>query len=135
MSNYILEGIDFVLTQGDTGNHLSFKLIDAEGDAIDLTGASATFTMKKYQDLSGRDVAVETKVNASAATITDATGGIVSYEWSAADINETGLFAGEFKIILASSDVIHAPIPPDRYRPSAQGKYAFLIRVQPAYNI
>lgn len=86
----------FIIKQGDLKPVLSAYLTDNSGDAIDLsTAASVKFIMK------ARDGGY-TKVDA-VASISDATTGAVSYEWSAGDTSVVGTFDGEFEVNWGSS--------------------------------
>lgn len=87
----------FYIKQGDTSPELQATLKDAEGTAIDLTGASARFHMR----LSG---ATATTVDA-AATVVTAASGIVKYSWQAGDTDTVGRYEGEFEVTYADTSV------------------------------
>ena len=70
------------LTRGDTG-HFRFTVTDADGAVVNLTGATATLTVKKYED----DVtAILTKTEADGLTlVAPQTGGLIDLEVEPAD--------------------------------------------------
>lgn len=76
-----------VLKVGDTGPNLRLKLLDDEGNPVNLTGFTATLRVR----LPSAD---SLKVDA-AMTIFDAERGIVEYDWTSADTDETGLYTAE----------------------------------------
>lgn len=77
-------------TVGDRLVSLYVQLTDGAGNAIDLTGQTATFTMVKVKDGA-------TKVDAASAAIVTAATGQVRYDWQAADVDTPGLFRGFFQ--------------------------------------
>jgi hypothetical protein len=77
---------DLEFTVGDRLVPLRFQLRDADGSAIDLTGA--TVTLKMVRDLDG-----VVKIPAGLCTIEDPpTAGQGFYQWSAPDVDTPGLF-------------------------------------------
>jgi len=82
----------FKLKTGDT-QPISISLTDAEtGDAIDLTDATATFTMV----LADNDRTV--KVDEAEAEVYEATNGEVRYNFVASDVDTVGEYYGFFEI-------------------------------------
>ena len=93
----------FQLKVGDTRPELAITITDeATGSAFNLTGATATFTMKPEK---GGTV----KVNAAAATIYDAANGKVKYTWQTADVDTAGRFIAEFEITLSGGGIVTFP--------------------------
>lgn len=66
---------------------------------VDLTGASATFTM--ITDTATPAI----KVNAAAATITDATNGLIEYAWTSPNTDTSGDYLGEFEITIGGGKI------------------------------
>ena len=84
--------MSLTFVQGDTSPDIT-AIIHEEDDAtsvIDLTGASVKFQMRKADDRRYR-------VN-SAATVTDAENGAVSYSWSANDLAQHGTFIAQWEV-------------------------------------
>lgn len=91
-----------LMQAGDEEPPLYGAFVDGLGTAIDLTGAS---------------VFLETSITSwdadSAATITDAAGGLVEYRWAAADTSAVtpGVYEARWRIEYASGRVQHVPPP------------------------
>lgn len=83
----------FYLKKGDRLPKLRSTLVDGDGVAINLTGATVAFRMRPR-------TGGALKVNAAAAIVTAASG-IVEYSWAAADVDTAGDFDGEFAVTLA----------------------------------
>lgn len=79
----------FTIKQNDTAPSVEAVLKNSAGTAVDLTGATVNFHMK---DLGG------TVVVDAAASVTDASGGTVQYDWDAADTDTAGTFYAEFEV-------------------------------------
>jgi hypothetical protein len=67
---------------------LQMTLADSDGTAVDLTGYTATF----YWQVDGD----ATTLLSRASTLTDAANGVVTHTWEAADLDDPGLYVGEF---------------------------------------
>jgi hypothetical protein len=77
---------DLEFSVGDRLVPLRFRLVNADGTPIDLTGA--TVTLKMVRDLDG-----VVKVTAGPCTIEDPpTAGQGFYQWAAPDVDTAGLF-------------------------------------------
>lgn len=61
--------------------------LTSSGTAVNLTGCTVTFSMR-------RSDSAALKVSAASATITDATAGTVSYAWAAVDVDTVGDYDG-----------------------------------------
>lgn len=80
----------FKIKTNDTSPKLTVDLENASGSAIDLSGSTARFHMKKYGETS-------LKVDDS-ADITDADNGRVEYTWSSGDTDTAGTYYGEIEV-------------------------------------
>jgi hypothetical protein len=87
----------FYIKQNDTSPAISGTCTDADGNAIDLTGASVRFHMRAKSDGT-------TKVDAAGAVIS-AAAGTIKYAWAAADTDTNGRYEAEFEITYADSSV------------------------------
>jgi len=88
--------MSFFIKQNDTSPALLATLKDFSGSAINLTGASVLFHMK---DLSGT-----VKID-QAMTITNATLGLVRYDWQVGDTDTVGTYYVEFQVTYSDSSV------------------------------
>ena len=79
--------IEKYFTKGDRARAIADTLVDSNGDVVDLTGNTVKFRMTLESDDS-------VKINSSAATIDSATGGKVSYTFTAGDIDTAGNYWG-----------------------------------------
>lgn len=96
----------FKMKRNDTSPNISGVCKDADGVAIDITGASVRFHMK---DKDGNTV-----VDA-AASIGVAASGEVYYAWQAADTDIAGSFKGEFEVTYSGGAI--ETFPNDGYIP------------------
>lgn len=64
--------------------------------AVDLTGATVTFYFREQG-------AIDAKVSAGAATLTDAVNGKVEYRWAAGDLDVPGIYDAEFRVAHADA--------------------------------
>lgn len=88
---------DFTIKRNDLLPAIRAYLKNADGTALDLTGRSVKFIMRlrSAADLSAA------KVNTT-ASITDATAGLVSYQWVGTDTDTAGAYIGEFETLLGA---------------------------------
>ena len=87
----------FKIKQNDTSPIIQATLTDSSDAAVDLTGASIRFHMRKYR-------ASSTKVSA-AAVIVDEDAGTVKYVWQAADTNTAGSYQAEFQVTFSDGTI------------------------------
>ena len=109
----------FYLTQHDVAVVMNATLKNADGTAIDLTGATVTF----HCGAEGNpDSAI---VKAAASIVGSPVNGRVSYTWTAADTAEAGTYDAEFQLSYAAGTVI-------RTVPSRAGAFKVVIRPEVA---
>lgn len=89
--------MEFHLKTGDTSPSLRCFLLDGEGAAVPLTGATVVFSM-----FTQKAVAVITR---RAVTITDAPAGAVRFDWQSGDTAASGTFNSEFEVTYAGGSV------------------------------
>lgn len=81
----------FSIKQNDLWPAIRAILRDSDGNAIDLTGSTVTFTMRVYGS------ATPPVISAAAATVlSPATAGRVEYQWAGADTATLGMYQAEF---------------------------------------
>lgn len=83
---------DFNLRVGDTGPYYYAQIVDQNGDAVDITGATVTFSM--------RSMTGTAKVSGSAMEISTASSGEIEYRWDAADTDWAATFAVQIQMTL-----------------------------------
>ena len=93
---------EFVAKRNDTRQYLERLLKNADGTAINLSGATVVFNMR----LRG---ATTLKIDGGAVTIVVAATGSVKYEWADGDLDTAGYYEGEFEVTFADSTVITVP--------------------------
>jgi hypothetical protein len=87
----------FYIKQNDTSPALVANLTDANGNAVDLTGCSVRFHMRKVGEAAA-------KVD-NGASIVDADNGQVQYAWSAADTDGVGSCEAEFEVTFQGGEI------------------------------
>ena len=92
---------DFYLKQGDTTSVLNRTLRDADGNVVDVTGATIVFSMMNS--------AGTVKVNLQSASIVTAAQGAVRYTWASADVDTVGTYRGEFKVTYSGGGIQRFP--------------------------
>ena len=92
------------ITKGDRGIPCLAKLVDANGDAIDISGDTAkTFVMVNAADGAK-------KVDYQACTfVTDGTDGQLRYDFIAADVDTAGEYYAHFRREITSGIYSHHP--------------------------
>lgn len=92
---------DVTMKAGDRLPIMTAKLVDENGAAVNLTGATVRFIMRpKFQS--------SVKINA-AATILAALTGDVKYEWAALDTDTPGSYRGEWEVKFSDGRVATFP--------------------------
>jgi len=92
---------EIVLVQNDYGKDLEMRVVDKDGNAHDLTGATLKFYMRKRG-------ATTNKVDGASATIVDAAQGTCKYTWQSGDLDTVGVYDCQLEIIVEGSSVITA---------------------------
>lgn len=92
----------FSLKRGDSRPALKVTVKEADGDLVDLTGATVTFHLARARDGLAKTLA-------GSVTVESAVDGTVRYDWAAADTAEAGDFQGEFRVDYGSGVVLTAP--------------------------
>lgn len=87
----------FYIKQNDTGPAMLATLQDANGNAINLVGASVRFHMRKMH---GANPVIDAE-----ATVVTAASGIVRYNWLAADTATVGTYQAEFEVTYADASI------------------------------
>ncbi len=87
----------FYVKQNDTSPAMLATLQDADGNAVNLTGATVRFHMRA---IGGAQALVD-----EAATVVTPLSGIVRYDWSADDTNAIGSYQAEFEVTYADASV------------------------------
>ena len=87
----------FFIKQNDTSPALKATLKDGLDVAVDLSGCSVRFHMRKIGETSS-------KVDAS-AVIENADNGIVYYSWVAADTDTIGSYEAEFEVTFTGGEI------------------------------
>jgi predicted dehydrogenase len=95
----------FYIKQNDTSPKILATLQNANGDAIDLTGASVKFHMRT---VGGASTVVD-----AAATIVTAASGIVRYSWVSPNTATIGSYQAEFQVTYADATI--ETFPNDSY--------------------
>lgn len=95
----------FSIKQNDTAPSLRATLLNGSGNEIDLTGATVRFHMREL----GKTT---TTVN-QPATVINASGGIVQYDWVAADTDVIGSYQAEFQVTYSDGTI--ETFPNDSY--------------------
>lgn len=80
----------FTIRQYDLSPSIRATLLDADGQVINLTGASVTLKLK----LAGSTVVIERTM-----TVANAVQGIVQYDWVSGDTDVAGTYLINFKVI------------------------------------
>lgn len=88
---------DYVIKTGDRAPNITATCKDGSGNVVDLTGATARFVM-----INNETGVVKV---AAAATISNPTGGVVTYAWEATDTDTAGLYDGEFEVTFSGGIV------------------------------
>lgn len=85
----------FSIKQFDNTPNLEAQLLDHQGQAVDLTGATVTFAMRSRDNGS--------LIITGPAVVVDAANGIVAYQWQASNTAIAGAYFGEFTVSRANN--------------------------------
>jgi len=88
----------FRIKQNDTGPAIQGTLKDADGNVVDVTGASVVFNMRSADDGT-------VKVNRGVGSVVDGAAGTVKYEWAAADTDTVGTYEAEFEVTYSDGTI------------------------------
>jgi hypothetical protein len=96
---------DHIVRQGDSGQRIEAVLTDADGVAINLTGATIRFKMAEITGGTAvlTTAAINVQVTESGAT------GAVAYEWLATNTATAGAYLGEWEAIFATGATVTYP--------------------------
>ena len=86
----------FSIKQNDTSPSIQATLKDSAQSPVDLTDATVMFHMKSVDGT----VKVDRQM-----TITNASGGVVQYDWQAGDTDTVGTYYVEFEVTYADASV------------------------------
>jgi hypothetical protein len=87
----------FYVKQNDTSPAMLATLQDANGDAVNITGASVRFHMRP---IGSNSITVD-----ASATIVTPEDGVVRYDWLAADTDTIGSYQAEFEVTYADGSI------------------------------
>lgn len=90
---------EFALRQNDTASPITAVLLDDDGEAVDLAGATVRFRMHPIEGGTAKVDAVATNEQTG-----EATKGHVSYSWQAANTDTYGLFLGAWPVTFAGGE-------------------------------
>jgi hypothetical protein len=92
---------DFHLSAGDTKPPFHAQLQDADGNPVDISGASVRFVMRAI-----RGTAPFVAAN---AVIDGADAGLVHYDWQDGDTDEAGGYYADWEVMFISGDIAAFP--------------------------
>lgn len=87
----------FFIKQNDTSPAMLATLQDANGNAVNLTGATVRFHMRP---VGSTQVMVD-----QAATLVTPLSGVVRYDWVGADTDTIGSYQAEFEVTYADASI------------------------------
>lgn len=95
---------DFSIKTGDTASAVYATLEDANGDAVDIAGASVLF---KMGPLSGGTLTVArtaTNAQVGAGTVDGSTGNVV-FNWGTSDLTTADWYRAEWEVAFSSGSI------------------------------
>jgi len=95
----------FYIGRNDTLPSLTHTMTDSDGDSIDVSDATVTFTMVDSEDITTQYV-----LEQACTVLSGQSTGLVQYEWSAADTATAGIYLGQFEAIFNSGGKQTAPL-------------------------
>jgi len=90
------------LQRGDTAPPIRATLYDAEGNPVNLVGATVAFFMRRVRQRT-------LKIDSAPVTVVSPTEGQVSYAWQAGDTNEPGVYEARFAVTYPGGEVESFP--------------------------
>jgi hypothetical protein len=87
---------DVYMKQGDTKPDLELTFLDGNGSAVDLTGATVVFSMRR---------AGTVVISEQACTLVTAASGEAKYVWQAGDTDTAGVYEGEAEVTFSGGGV------------------------------
>lgn len=93
---------DFTIKRNDTSPALEYQLQDDGENAIDITGFSEVSFLMRKMAASTLSIDDDTSGNVS---VTDASSGLVRYNWQAADTSTAGEFEAEWEVEYSDGSV------------------------------
>lgn len=94
--------MNFNIKKGSTGPSLVMVLQDSTGTALNLTGATVTFSMTPARGSTP-------KINDAACVIVSASAGKIRYDWQASDTDTIGSFDAEVTVTWADGKIERFP--------------------------
>lgn len=94
---------DFTIRQGDTKPIFTYTLTAADGTAVDLTGATVLFSMRKQPNYSY--VTVPLAFVSGACTLVSAALGQIAYHWQPGDTATVGWYNAVFAVTFQDGTV------------------------------
>lgn len=87
----------FYIKENDTVPSIRATLQNGSGNAVDLIDATVNFHMRA---IGGSTVLVD-----ASATVVNAAGGLVQYDWDAADTADVGSYQAEFEVTYSDGTI------------------------------
>ena len=88
---------DWYANEGAVYPSYAFRVIDENGQPVDLTGKTLVFWVRLTDENNEPDTS--TPVRGGNAIITNALGGEGRYDWKASDVSTPGIYLSQFRVI------------------------------------
>lgn len=88
---------DWYANEGAIYPSYAFRVIDENGQPVDLTDRTLVFRMRKANEDNEPDIT--TPIKGGNAIVTNALGGEGRYDWTQADVSTPGIYLGQFRVI------------------------------------
>lgn len=86
---------DFTIKRNDTSPAIEIELLDDDDNPVDISGYNEVRFLMSLEGESALTVDDDTNGN---VTVTDASNGIVKYEWTSSDTSEKGYYEAEVEV-------------------------------------